>query len=87
MSTKTIWKFPIDIVSKQRVVVPYEAEILHVGLDPAEQPCIWCLVEPGNTQEPIDLFIVGTGHPAPFDAEQHIGSFVQKSFVWHVFTK
>jgi len=79
-----IYKYPIQIVSEQDIEMPYAAEIIHAGLDPTGQPCIWAVVNPGFDPKPRRIFVVGTGRE--FETwERHLGSFLQDQFVWHVF--
>ncbi len=84
---KTIWKFPLKISDHFKLSVPLGAGIIHVGLDPAGVACVWCEVQPGNTPEDLDLYVIGTGNPIPSEAKQHWGSFVQGPFVWHLYSK
>lgn len=98
MSADTIWKFPIKIIDRQ-TVVPRDAKIervIHAGLDPSGQPCVWCEVDtywfdasesPGGG---VDLFIVGTGNPMGHVARSgasHVASFTQGPFVWHLYAE
>jgi hypothetical protein len=81
----TIYKYPIEITDEQEIPMPFGAEIRHVGLDPEGSPCVWAEVENTNTPEPVRLFIVGTGRRMPDEAANHVGTFIQGPFVWHVF--
>lgn len=83
---RTIWKYPLQLTEQQTVTMTKGAEILHVGLDADEIPCVWAEVESLNDPEPIYFFVVGTGNRIPLRARTHQGSFIQKPFVWHVFT-
>lgn len=84
---KTVYKFPLSITTKQFITVKTGSIPLHVGLDPSGVPCIWvkCNTET-PTSEGLEIRIIGTGHEIPYDAQIHIGSFVQGVYVWHVFT-
>lgn len=98
MSMDTIWKFPIKITDSQ-VVVTRDAKIgrvIHAGLDPLGQPCIWCEVDTSYfdaSESPrggVEVFIVGTGNPSGWVARaeaHHISSFIQGAFVWHVYAR
>lgn len=81
----TIWKFPIAITDFTAITTPRGAKIIHVGLDPAGDPCAWAECEPGNGVEEIKLCVVGTGHTKPDGATVHIGSFTHGPFVWHIY--
>lgn len=85
---RTIFKYPIAITDEQEICVKKEggtrSKIVHVGLDPAGQPCVWIEHFPGNYIETWKIRIIGTGHDIS-GALSHVGSFVQRSFVWHVY--
>lgn len=84
---KTIYKYPIAIEGFQSIEIVKGGVPIHAGLDPNGVPCIWCEVEAGRVrQEPLHVFVVGTGGPMADRSTQHIGSFVQDSFVWHIYT-
>ncbi len=82
----TIHKYPLAIDDNLIIEMPQPAEIIHVGLDPAQRPCVWAVVDPAEEMTSRTLYVVGTGHPMPAKAQTHIGSFVQGPFIWHVFT-
>ncbi len=81
---KTVWKFTIKIEDEQIVMMPPRAEIIHVGLDPSGQPCVWAKAE--RSRNPVErlLFLTGTGSDVPDAATRHLGSFNHGPFVWHV---
>lgn len=84
---KTIYKYPLAITDSQVLEIPNGFELIHAGLDPQGVPCVWATVYPGNDINSVTIYIFGTGEqitPAP-QARKHIGSFVNKAFVWHVF--
>jgi len=84
----TIYKYPIDIVLHQTVVLPLKATIIHVGLDPQGKPCVWAEVctDIKQTVE-WNIYIVGTGNPRRDEARTHLGSFKENDmFMWHVYT-
>lgn len=83
---KTIWKYKLPIRDLARVPVEFGAKLIHVGLDPAGVPSIWCEVEPSGKQIVMPFFVLGTGHEIPEAADQHVGSFVDTAFVWHVYS-
>ena len=63
-------------------------KVLHAGLDPQGVPCVWAKVYPcKGIHDKLTLTIVGTGQPLGNAATtNHVGSFVQGPYVWHVFT-
>jgi len=80
---RTIHKYPLAIVDEQ-IITTQRSKWLHVGLDPQGTPCIWAEVDTRNESVRRSILIIGTGNPIPYGAK-HIGSFVQGSFVWHVY--
>lgn len=81
---KTIHKYPIAITDSQEIQMPGGAYVIHAGLDPKDIPCVWAIVETDQPIEAKKILVVGTGHPLPF-WHGHVGSFVDESYVWHVF--
>lgn len=86
----TIWKHQFRITDEQTLQLPYGTKkVLHVGLDPNSNPCIWCETDLDKNNHlvsrPLTLFVVGTGNPVPEEAICYLGSFVQDFFVWHVY--
>jgi len=79
----TIWKFPIEIKDKQIVPMPKGAKIIKAGLDPTGHPCIWAVVDVNKKPVNREIYVYGTGQE--IQRENHIGSFIDGSFVWHVF--
>jgi len=88
MPAPTIWKYPLDITDLQAIVMPAEADILHVGLDPAGTLCLWVMVNRDVTvTEARQFAVIGTGNPIQYGDLNlnHLGSVVQGPAVWHVF--
>lgn len=80
----TIWKFEFKITDEQEIKLPLNSTVTLVGNDPSGRPCIWAIVDPIEPLRRQKLYVVETGHPLP-SATSHLGSFVDGSFVWHVF--
>lgn len=88
MEAMTVWKFPIalpHITLVNVVEMPAGAEIL-CAREQGDSFCIWARVDPGANVEPVEIAIVGTGHPAPDDGK-YIGTalFFNGSLVLHAF--
>lgn len=81
---RRIWKYPFNIVGRVELELPVGGRVVHVGLDPLGIPCIW--VDFVNEEKATrSFFIVGTGHPLPDRHVEHRGSFIESSFVWHLY--
>jgi len=85
----TIFKYPIEITDKQTLQIPSQSSPLYAGLDPNGKPCIWCCVDSNKTNHEVTVYVVGTGNPMPERNPTliYVGSFVQRSFVWHIFMR
>ncbi len=81
---QTVWKFPIDIIDAQIVMMPPRAEIIHAGIDPQGVPCVWARVVPEPANVERSIYVIGTGNPHPDGNNRHLGSFTHGPFVWHV---
>lgn len=81
----TIWKFPLAPIDQQKISMPGEFSILHVGKDPGGFLCLWAAVKKNAPVRDVEIIIAGTGQPLP-----HVGSFLgtvlMGAFVWHIFT-
>jgi len=82
---KTIYKYPIAITEEQEITMPQGAEVIHAGVDPQGNPCVWAMVDTRNEPEPMSILVYGTGAPMAYTPERHVGSFNDGPFVWHVF--
>jgi hypothetical protein len=83
---KSIYKYPLlAYVDRQQVQLPVGAEIVHVEQQNGV-PTLWALV----TSDPLwptefrTILFVGTGHTLPGEHHDHIGSYTEGPFVWHV---
>lgn len=85
----TVYKYPLQLMDRQTIALPEDAEILHIGPDPAGAPCLWARVDTDVVTTARTFVIVGTGHPIflvdDSKPPEHIGSYIQNGFVWHVF--
>lgn len=80
---KTIYKYPIKITYHQTIDMPDGAKIIHTGVDPIGQACLWAEVQPANPAIPRSILVVGTGSLLPVG--NHLGSFTQGPYVCHVY--
>lgn len=83
-----VWKFPIGPPRGMiQLEMPRGAVPLHVGRDPGGCVCLWAMSEPEEKLETTTFLLVGTGHeiPAGVGPLDHVGSWVDGAFVWHLF--
>lgn len=88
---KTIWKYKIEAVGIQQILLPIGAEILTVQIQD-QLPCIWVMVDPENETEVRVFEIFGTGHniyTPPAVTWKYIGTFQvdQGALVFHLFER
>ena len=84
---RTVYKYAIERIESKgelTLMLPSDAVIVHVGIDPNGKVCIWCELDPERPQVPRQLYVKATGDPIE-DGLRHIGSFVNPPFVWHVY--
>lgn len=94
----TIYKYPIDRSSARDSIVRVHGgcggrfwpQVVHVGLDPAGTPCIWCEVDADVHPSPTiaaTVLCVMSGEDLGRELPQyHLGSFVDGDFVVHVYS-
>ena len=81
---RTIYKYPLQIVDKQTVLMPKGAQIIAVMVQ-KEQLCVWAECNPTGLVEPKTLWLIGTGNSMPTLYLFHLGSVLMGPFVWHVY--
>lgn len=92
--SRTIWKFPIAIGSITTISIPADDECppnkplaVLAGLDPATGgPALWIELNPDAPRVERRFIIHGTGHEIDED-ETHVGSLIDRDFVWHIYER
>lgn len=79
-----IWKFSLEIVGTQPVVMPEHANILSAHVQDGTI-CLWALVDPTWKDETREIELVGTGHLFDSGYRTFIGTVQYPPYVWHVF--
>lgn len=83
---RTIWKFPLSVTKVTAISVPADAPIRLAAIDPASGgPAIWIELDEEAPRIERRFWIYGTGHDIDVDSLVHVGSMVDRTFVWHVF--
>lgn len=80
---KKVFKYPFPI-GAFNLEMPNGAKILHVGIQ-GHTPCLWAEVSPDDQHELRRFIVHGTGHPIMEDGRKHIETFLDGSFVWHLY--
>ena len=82
---RTIWKFPLELASRQDVLAPTGTKFLAAQLQKG-QICLWGEVETDLVQIPHTIGIVGTGrNDLPGEPRRYIGTVQMLPYVWHVY--
>lgn len=84
---KTIWKFRLAGMDRQRLRMPKGAEVLTVQIQ-GDEPFIWAIVDDQAETETRVFDIYGTGNPLPesvMGVRKYVGTFQKAWFVGHVF--
>lgn len=86
----TIWKFPLQIIDRQKVPMRQSADILSVQFQ-GSQLVLWAMVDEDAPTKSRFIEIFGTGHPMPQLVPQSERRFLgtaqdpKTGLVWHVF--
>ena len=85
-TVQTIWKFPLIVADKQKVMMPKESFVLCVQMQ-GGNPCLWAMVDPAAALRERSFRIIGTGDEIKDNPGTYIGTFqmLAGSFVFHVF--
>ena len=82
-----IWKYPLLVVSQQRIMMPAQAQILSAQIQQGK-PMLWVLVNPRNEKVERIVSVYGTGHVHDRDS---FGTFIDTfqmqngELIFHVF--
>ena len=86
---KKIFKYPIEIVDEQVLVLPLGARVLS-AIAQGDDLVVYALVEPTvEFKKNVEIRIVGTGHDVTFDLQKF--KFLNSistwggRLIWHVF--
>ncbi len=79
-----IYKYQLTGDAQQTVMLEPSARIIHVGVDPGGNLCIWAEVDPRQTRVAVTIYTVDTGGAVPPGAS-HIGTHVGQFFVYHFY--
>ena len=88
MGTRTIYKYPLRLTEKQKVLLPLHSRLISVE-SINEQLYLYAMIDPEQTRTGnVEILIYGTGHV--FDSLlsfNHLETVVQNGFVWHIFVE
>ena len=83
----TIWKFQFEISGDLTISMPANARVLSIQIQNGV-PCMWAIVNQSYPCEERNFKVFGTGHPMSAETAllaEHVGTFQDGQFVWHVF--
>lgn len=85
---KTIHKFDMVAAIPQKVSLPGDARIIHVGWQPERQDAfqfsIWVELDDADLKAPRMMVAIGTGMEVP-DGYRYVGTAVTDPYVWHLY--
>lgn len=79
---KIVWKFPLGM-GPNKIDMPIGAKVVDVAMQ-GGFPHLWVEVQDPEKVERRLFEVFGTGHPIP-DEYDHVGTFHDPPFVWHVY--
>lgn len=82
---KTIWKFHIPIQDEFELHLPWNHKVLLTDLQDGN-PMVWIEVNTDSRTIPFKFYVEGTGHEIEPNTD-HVGSWVQSPFVWHLYER
>lgn len=93
---RTIHKFPLtvpippgDATIAFDIRTPVLSRLLHAGLDPQGDLCLWYMVDTDydslHTVRHVKIY--GTGRECNEPVEDYFATVLQGEFVWHIFIK
>lgn len=80
----TIHKYPFQIRNIIRIKMPRIFKILKVECQ-RQTPCIWAMVDLDAEEMEVVLTCYGTGEPIHHDWNDHVATFQEGPYVWHLF--
>jgi len=80
---KVIWKFRLNLMEEQILLLPFGAEVLTVQMQ-GGVIVLWAVVSPAAAKVQWRFFIIGTGNDF-IRLGTYIGTVQQPPYVWHVF--
>lgn len=83
---KTIYKYQLNLVESQEIMISSVHEILHVAIRD-QRIIVWAYVEDDVPMISVEFRIVGTGQEVKFNREEYLycGTIIDEVFVWHIF--
>lgn len=85
---RTIHKFTHTVGARFTLCVPVGAKLLNVDRDTRYPDDIGFWFEVDTDQREFTnrpYFVVGTGHPVPDEAVNHLASVKMGYFIWHIY--
>lgn len=80
---KVIYKYPLHNI-ENRVALPIVAKVVHFGICPEGQRCLWVEVEPSRDTRERIFHVFGTGWSIPLEVT-HLASMIDGGLVLHLY--
>jgi hypothetical protein len=84
---RTVYKYPLQLIETQTIIMPRQSAMLTVQLQKGEM-CLWVEVVLDGQVQARTIRLVGTGNPMPEGKEvylAYIGTVQMLPYVWHVY--
>lgn len=84
---RTVYKYPVPVGPLLTVNLPQGAKIVLAAIDPASGgPAIWVEQDTDRILTQVRRFVIhATGDNQIMPNELHVGSMIDRNFVWHVY--
>lgn len=83
---RLIYKYNVSR-AKQTLTLPEQFKVLHVGLDPVGAGYVWIEFDPELPRVEMEFVCLATGEHFDQNRYEHIGTYVDRPYVWHVYRK
>lgn len=82
--SKIVWKFKLEVEALNRLQMPEDAQVLHLGMQGV--PCLWALCDSEAPLEERVFETYCTGHNILFsENKRYVGTYFYEAIVFHVF--
>lgn len=81
---RAVHKYPFTLDDEVSVEMPVGARVIRVDRQ-NHTNCLWAVVDPGARREARRFYVRGTGHPLPEGSLEHVATWFDGPFVWHMF--
>lgn len=90
--TQRIYKYPLTGAVRQKLKLPYNANVLRAAVVQGGTICLYAMVDANPTKYvEVEVGVLGTGWDVPpepvYDPKNHFMTVDDNGFVWHIFIR